>query len=283
MQSMLDIKRRIKSVQNTQKITKVMKMVAAAKLKKAQQRAEGTKPFFEKTRTIFQDVVKATNELSHPLLISRGGEQSGYIVLTSDQGFAGSYNARMINKVVNHIEDKAATSLITIGRKGRDYFKRRDYHLISEYLKMEDYPDFITAQKITAEVIQFYEAEVFDRVYLCYMCFQSALTQIPTIIPLLPIEPEESTPEERSVEYIYEPSAGEVLDWIVPKYMENIIYSALLEAKASEFGARMIAMDSATDNAEEMIEKLTLSYNQARQAAITTEISEVISGAEALK
>lgn len=283
MQSMLDIKRRIKSVQNTQKITKVMKMVAAAKLKKAQLRAEGTKPFFEKTRTIFQHVVEAANDLSHPLLINRGGDKIGYIVLTSDQGFAGSYNARLITQVGQHIEDKETTSLITIGRKGRDYFKRRNYNLISEYLKMEDYPNFITAQKITEEVIQFYEAEVFDRVYLCYMCFQSALTQIPTIIPLLPIEPEKREREGRPVEYIYEPSAGEVLDWIVPKYMENIIYSALLEAKASEFGARMIAMDSATENAEEMIEKLTLSYNQARQAAITTEITEVISGAEALK
>ncbi len=283
MQSMRDIKRRIRSVQNTQKITRAMKMVAAAKLKKAQERAEGARTFFEKTRSIFHNVVGAATDLTHPLLVNRGGENVGYIIVTADRGLAGGYNVRMINEVVQHIEDKDNTSLITIGRKGRDYFSRRKYNIVSEYIGIEDNPEFTTAQKISQEVIQLHETAVFDRVYLCYMRFQSALTQIPTIVPLLPIEPEETEHEGRKVEYIYEPSAGEVLDWIVPKYMENIIYSALLEAKASEFGARMTAMDSATENAEEIVDKLTLKYNRARQAAITTEISEIIGGAEALK
>lgn len=282
MQSMRDIRRRIKSVENTQKITRAMKMVAAAKLKRAQERAEGARAFSDKTREIFINVAGAAVDGSHPLLVAREGEKVGYIVLTSDRGLAGGYNVKLLNEVVPHIQNKSKTSLITIGRKGRDYFRRRGYNIISEYLAIDDAPGITLAQKIAKEVIHLYEAEVVDKVYLCFMKFRTALTQIPTILPLLPIVPEEST-EERKTEYIYEPSAAEVLDWILPKYLENIIFSALLEAKASEFGARMNAMDSATENAQEMIEKLVLSYNRARQAAITTEISEIVGGAEALK
>ncbi|WP_335876896.1 ATP synthase F1 subunit gamma [Anoxybacter fermentans] len=279
---MRDIKRRIRSVQNTQKITRAMKMVAAAKLRRAQERAEGARTFFEATRSIFKNVANAVLDETHPLLVDRGGKKVGYLVITADRGLAGGYNVKMNNEVEQHIEDKSKTSLITVGRKGRDYFKRRGYNIVSEYLGIEDYPDFRIAKKISAELIQLYEAEVFDRVYLGYMRFQSAMTQIPTIIPLLPVVPEKKE-EGRRIDYIYEPSAVEVLDWILPRYVENIIYSALLEAKASEFGARMTAMDNATENAQEMIDNLILSYNRARQAAITTEISEIVGGAEALK
>lgn len=280
---MRDIKRRIKSVQSTQKITRAMKMIAATKLKRAQQRAEGSRTFFETTRSIFQNVVGAAADLSHPLLATREGDKIGYVIITADRGLAGGYNARIINEIAAKIEgSKENSSLITIGRRGRDHFAKRNYNLISEYIGIEDHPYFSTAQKIAEELIQFYESEVFDRVYLGYMRFKSALTQIPTVVPILPIEADISS-DERRTEYIYEPSATEVLNWIVPKYLENIIYSALLEAKASEFGARMTAMDSATENAQEMIDKLVLSYNRARQSAITTEITEIIGGAEALK
>lgn len=282
MQSMRDIRRRIKSVENTQKITRAMKMVAAAKLKRAEERAKNARAFSDKTREIFINVAGASVDTSHSLLNAREGEKVGYIVLTSDRGLAGGYNVKLLNEVVPHIQNKSKTSLITIGRKGRDYFRRRGFNIISEYLAIDDAPGITLAQKIAKEVIHLYEAEVFDKVYLCFMKFKTTLTQVPTIWPLLPIVPEESA-EERKTEYIYEPSAAEVLDWILPKYLENIIFSALLEAKASEFGARMNAMDSATENAQEMIEKLVLSYNRARQAAITTEISEIVAGAEALK
>jgi F-type H+-transporting ATPase subunit gamma len=204
------------------------------------------------------------------------------IVITSDRGLAGGYNVRLLNETVQQIQDKSKTSFITIGRKGRDYLRRRGYNIISEYLAIGDAPAFALAQRIAQEVIHLYETEAVDRVDLCFMRFKSAMTQIPVVQPLLPIVPETGA-EERTTEYIYEPSVSEVLDWILPKYLENIIYSALLEAKASEFGAQMTAMESATDNAQEMIEKLVLSYNRARQAAITTEISEIVGGAEALK
>lgn len=284
MQSMRDIKRRIKSVQNTQKITRAMKMVAAAKLRRAQERAEGAREFFETTKSIFENVAEAVSDVTHPLLIDRGGEKVGYVVITADRGLAGGYNIKMINEVVDHIDDKENASILTIGRRGRDYFSRRGFDIVSEYIGVEDQPSFDTAQKIAQEVIQLYESGVFDRVYLSYTRFQTALTQFPSIVPILPIAPEKGEKAGGlKTEYIYEPSAGEVLDWILPKYLENIIYSALLEAKASEFGSRMTAMDSATENAQEMIDKLTLSYNRARQAAITTEISEIVGGAEALK
>lgn len=283
MQSMRDIKRRIKSVQNTQKITSAMKMVAAAKLKRAQERAEGARTFFEKTQAIFDNLANAVLDVTHPLLVDRGGDKVGYIMITADRGLAGGYNVRLINTVAEHIEDAENSSLIAVGRKGRDHFKRRGHNIVSEYIGIADYPTFDTAQKIAQEVIQLYNDGVFDKVYLGYMQFKSALTQTPAVVSLLPIVPETEEEKGHRTEYIYEPSADEVLDWILPKYLENIIYSALLEAKASEFGARMTAMDSATNNAEEMIEKLTLSYNRARQAAITTEISEIVGGAEALK
>lgn len=282
MQSMRDIRRRIKSVENTQKITRAMKMVAAANLRRAQERAEGARVFSEKTREVFQNVAGAATDVSHPFLVDRGGEKIAFILITSDRGLAGGYNVKVINEVVNKVENKAKTSLITIGRKGRDYFRRRGYNIISEYMGIEDHPTFATAQRIAREVIHLYESGVFDRVYIGYTKFKTALTQFPTVLPLLPIVPEKEEAGPKT-EYLYEPSAGEVLDWILPKYLENIIYSALLEAKASEFGSRMTAMDSATENAQEMIEKLVLSYNRARQAAITTEISEIVGGAEALK
>ncbi len=257
-------------------------MVAAAKLKRAQEKAEGSRAFYEKTRNIFENVAGAVIDTIHPLLVERDGDRVGYIIITADKGLAGGYNIKMINEVVQHIEDKEKASLFTIGRKGREFFNTRKYNVVSEYLGIDDNPDFSLAQKIAQEVIQLYEEDVFDRVILSFMRFKSALNQIPTLVPLLPIQPEQEGNVSK-IEYIYEPSASEVLDWILPKYVENLIYSALLEAKASEFGARMTAMDSATENAQEMIEKLTLTYNRARQAAITTEISEIISGAEALK
>lgn len=281
MQSMQDIKRRIKSVENTQKITRAMKMVAAAKLKRAQERAEGAKTFFQSTKSIFENVSNAVLDVTHPLLIDRGGKKVGYILITSDRGLAGGFSIKMSKEIEAHIEDKSNTSLLAIGRKGRDHFKRRDYNIVSEYIGIEDEPNFDTAQKIAQEIIQLYEDEVLDKVYLGFMSFKSALTQVPKIVPLLPVVPEEG--ENRKIDYIYEPDPKEVLDWVLPKFVENIIYSALLESKASEFGSRMTAMDSATENAEEMIDDLTLSFNRARQAEITTEITEIVGGAEALK
>ena len=285
METMRDIKRRINSIKNTQKITKAMKMVAAAKLKKSEEKAEAARPFFKKTKSILADVVRYTKDASeHPLFAELDGNKYLYIILSADRGLCGPYNAKVIDKLEKSISKDADIYLMTIGRKARDYFKRREYNIISEYLQLADYPDFSLARKIASEVISFYEEGIINKVTLIYTHYDSPLNQTVKAFSLLPVDMSEvEKKEENRVDYLYEPGPAEVLDLLLPKYVHNILYSALLESKASEFGSRMTAMDAATDNAGEIIDNLTLSYNRARQAAITKEITEIIGGAEALK
>ncbi|MFW6265933.1 MAG: ATP synthase F1 subunit gamma [Halanaerobiales bacterium] len=284
METMRDIKRRINSVQNTKKITRAMKMVAGAKLRRAQEKAENARPFFKKTRQILLDVEQYTRNAEHPLLDEREGNKNLYILVTGDRGLCGPYNSRVIDALKEEMGSEEEVKLLTIGQKGRDYFARRNYEIISEYIQIDDYPDFRFARKISNEVISLFKEEVVDSVNLVYTHFESALSQEVQIIPLLPVEaPEKREEDKTQVEYLYEPSPDEVLDIMLPQYVNNVLYAALLESKASEFGSRMTAMDSATENAAEMIDELTLSYNRARQAEITKEITEIVSGAEALK
>ena len=284
METMRDIKRRISSVQNTQKITRAMKMVAASKLRKAQEKAERARPFFNKTKKILSDVAHYTREIDeHPLIIEREGDRILYIVITADRGLCGPYNSRIIKRAEQELQAQEEAKLLAIGQKGRNYFHRRDVEIISEYLQLEDYPDFTFSRRITEEVISLYKEEVVDKVRLIYTHFDSPLSQTVVNMSLLPVEKPEEEEGEARVDYLYEPEPHQVLDVLLPQYINNLLYSAQLEAKASEFGSRMTAMDAATDNAEEMIEELTLSYNRARQAEITKEITEIVSGAEALK
>lgn len=288
MESMRDIKRRINSIKNTQKITNAMKMVAAAKLRRAQEKAEKARPFFNKTREIMSDVALYTNEFTeHPLFRENEGNRHLYIVINSDRGLCGAYNTRVIETAENDFANGDEISLIAIGRNARDYFKKRKYNIVSEYINIDDYPDFWFTKKIADEVISLFEEEIVDRVSLVYTHFNSVISQVAKVIPLLPLSKlkdfQDLFEKKKHSAYIYEPSPDEVFDILLPKYISNILYSTVLEAKASEFGAQMTAMDSATDNAEELIGKLTLLYNRARQAAITTEITEIVGGAEALK
>jgi len=300
METMRDIKRRINSVKNTQKITKAMKMVAAAKLRKSQDKAEAARPFFTKTRETLIGVARYTNEpTEHPLFQKKEGNRHLYIVINADRGLCGSYNIRVIDKVRELITSDEEVFLLTIGRNARDYFNKRGYNIISEYINIDDYPDYSFARKIAEEVISFFTGDIIDRVTLVYTHFHSAISQEVKTIELLPLLPPAGDDNQgpgmnewgtgrkgnskNQVDYLYEPSPDEVFDILLPQYINNILFSALLEAKASEFGARMTAMDAATDNAGELIDKLTLSYNRARQAAITKEISEIVGGAEALK
>jgi len=300
METMRDIKRRISSIKNTQKITRAMKMVAAAKLRKSQDKAEAARPFFSKTRESLIGVARYTNEpTEHPLLKKRDGKRNLFIVINADRGLCGSYNIRVIDKARELFKDGAEISLMAVGRNARDYFNKRGYNVISEYIDLEDYPDYYFARMIGKEIISFFTGDMVDRVSLIYTHFHSAISQEVNELKLLPLEPpeednsygsntaewrqREKSKQKKQVDYLYEPSPDEVFDAILPQYITNILYSALLEAKASEFGARMTAMDAATDNAGELIEKLTLSYNRARQAAITKEITEIVGGAEALK
>jgi len=283
MQTMRDIKRKINSVENTKKITRAMKLVAAAKLRKAQEGAEAAKPFFKKTRQALIDVTGRIEGDLHPLLEEREQvEKVGYIVITGDRGLCGPYNSRVLREVEEQTNNEDNIGVIAIGKKGRNYFRRNGVEIVSEYLHLDDNPSVRRAKDIAEEIIDFYQENVFDKVYLIYTQFNTVLDHDVKSIQLLPVQPDDIEEEGLQSEYIYEPSPGKVLDAIIPKYIRNIMYSALLEAKASEFASRMTAMDSATENAEEIIDDLTLSFNRARQAEITQEISEIAAGAEAL-
>ncbi|ADL13703.1 ATP synthase F1 subunit gamma [Acetohalobium arabaticum] len=289
MATMREIQRRINSVENTKKITRAMNMVASAKLQRAQESATAAKPFFEKTRQTLLGAFRRIREDVHPLLEKRDQmNRIGYIVITADRGLCGPYNTNVTRKVDEEVEDKSEVGMIAVGRNGRNHFKRNDLEIFSEYLDLEDKPSIGLAQNISNEASELYQDEVFDEVHLIYTQFNSVLSHEVKKLQLLPVEPQkiedkdEEEGEELNAGYLYEPSPGEVLDVILPKYLRNLIYGSLLEAKASEFAARMTAMDSATENAKEMIEDLTRSFNRARQAEITQEITEIAAGAEAL-
>lgn len=282
MAGVRDIRRRIRSVSNMQQITKAMKMVAAAKLRRAQEKVIASRPYAKQIQDVLSRLVQAQTEASHPLLEKRPVKKIGYILVTSDRGLCGGFNANLIRMTRTILEEQseAETGLVAVGRKGSDYFGRRKVEILSRFTGLGDNPDFNQARKITSEIIGLYTSGELDEVYLVYSKFISVLTQEPTLVKLLPIEPAE---ENSGSDYIFEPSPQEMLEKLLPNYLESQVFSALLESKASEQGARMTAMDSATENAKEMIDSLTLVMNRARQAAITKEISEIVGGAAALE
>jgi len=280
-----DIKRRIRSIKSTQKITKAMEMVAAAKLRRAQERVVASRPYSNKIHEVIGRLVKDVGDFDHPLLVTPGEGKIGFVVITGDRGLAGGYNVNILRLAQRYIDaQKDEAVIIALGKKGRDYFRYRGYHLLRDYINIGDIPTFIQARELAKELTELYKNGTLREVHLLFNEFVSPIQQKPTKVQLLPIETgagKGEGPEE--LEYIFEPSPGDVLGELLPRYVDIQVYHALLEAKASEHGARMTAMGNATDNAEEIIEKLTLSYNRARQAAITKEISEIVGGAEALK
>ncbi|WMT40705.1 ATP synthase F1 subunit gamma [Paenibacillus sp. D2_2] len=280
---MREIKRQIKSVQNTRQITKAMEMVASAKLRKAQETAQSSRPYVEKLREVVSSIATGSNGVSHPMLVSRPVKRTAYIVITSDGGLVGGYNANMLRTVTDFIKEKHASKdeygLFTIGRKGRDYLNRRNYPIVQDVTDLSDTPKFADIKSLAYAAVQGFEHEEYDEVYLCYSKFINAITQMPTVDRLLPFESVEH--HGATAEYEYEPSPEGVLEVLLPKYAETLIFAALLEGKASELGAKMTAMGSATKNATKMINELTLTYNRARQAAITQEITEIVAGANA--
>ncbi|MFZ3171005.1 MAG: ATP synthase F1 subunit gamma [Carboxydocellales bacterium] len=281
MPSMRDIKRRIKSVKSTQQITNAMKMVSAAKLRRAQERVIQARPFAKEITETLGRLVAVAKGTAHPLLEVREPKSIGYVVITADRGLCGGYNANIVRKANSEIKELGNVKLITVGRKSRDFFKRIGHPIKNEFVGLGDNITFSMAKDIANTVLELYTSGEFDEVYLVYTEFVSALTQKPTTIKLLPVQ----TPEQTGplLDYIYEPSPDAVLGVLLPKYVETTLFRALLESKASEQGARMTAMGSATDNARVMIDKLTLTFNRARQAAITREISEIVGGAAALE
>jgi F-type H+-transporting ATPase subunit gamma len=291
--SLKAIRKRIGSVKNTQKITKAMKMVAAARLRRAQQAITELRPYALKTLEVLSSVAaRAGDEEVHPLLARREPRKVLLVVLTSDRGLAGAFNAS-INRAAfrkwKELEAQGvAVSFAVIGKKGRDFFRRRNANVEFEFTGVFEALSVLKAGEIGRAIVAEYKTDGFDAVYLCYNEFKSAISQKVVLEPLVPITPmtvsgEGAVRTDGGVDFIYEPSKAALLDRLIPMYVEVEIFRALLESVASEHGARMTAMDNASKNAGEMIDRMTLVYNRARQAAITKELMEIIGGAEALK
>jgi len=280
--SVSDIKRRIRSVKNTQQITKAMEMVAAAKLRRTQGAVVSARPYSNKLEEVLSRLVASSPNLKDPLLEVREPKKIGFIIVAANKGLSGGYNANIIKSAVvsmaHHQEQEIG--ILAVGKKARDFFRKRNYKVEGEFIGISDIPKLAEAKELAEAVKAFYTEGIYDEVYMVYTQFITAMQHKPKTKKLLPIEtPREETGGES--DYIFDPSPQAVLNQILPLYLTNQVFSALTEAKASEHGATMTAMGSATDNAGEMIDKLTLFYNRARQAAITREISEIVGGANA--
>ncbi|RMH41295.1 MAG: ATP synthase F1 subunit gamma [Deltaproteobacteria bacterium] len=288
MPSLKAIRKRIGSVKNTQKITRAMKLVAAAKLRRAQDAIVAARPYAVELMNVIGDLAERTDRAAHPLLDPRdGGKRAHLVVLTSDRGLAGAFNANVCRRVEQWVREESGpyedVSLYAIGRKGNEYFKRRDYRLVGFEHAPTPQSALEASRELANRFIELYETNETDRVFLVYNEFKSAISQRVVVEQLLPVVPRPLPDDAPPTDFIYEPSKDELLAHVMPLYVQVEIYRSLLESVASELGARMSAMDSATRNATEMIGKLTLQYNRARQAAITKELLEIIGGAEALK
>ncbi len=287
MPNLSDIKRRIKSVKNTQQITKAMKMVSAAKLRKAQENIVAARPYAEKMHEMIASISsKLPAEESHPLFSAKEEGKVEVILITSDRGLCGGFNSTLIRLADKFMTEHGDRELVFnfIGKRGGEHFKKRGITIKRNMPIGNKAPGYELAAEIARDIIASYklEEEGTNEVYVVYSKFQSALVQIPTVQKILPMEPPESETEDLR-ELIFEPGPTEVLDSLLPKYVEGQVFRSLLESVASEHGARMTSMDSASKNASSMIDSLTLQYNRVRQAAITKELMEIISGSEALK
>lgn len=281
---MRDIRRRIRGISNTRQITKAMELVSSAKLRRARAKMEKSRPYYNTVYENIQSVLSNAENIKHPYLESRDVENSLYIVVTADRGLAGGYNTNIIRKVENKLRNKKDNSyLITVGLKGRDYFKRKGYNIAGEFVGITEEPSYAHGREIGKIAMDMYREKKVDEVILVFTKFITTISQDIVELKLLPSDDLKDNKAGKTTVVEYEPSPEEVLDYLIPKYIESVIYGALIESSASQQGARRTAMESATENADEMIEELQLSYNRARQAAITAEISEIVSGAEALK
>ncbi len=287
MATLKDIRRRISSIQNTQQITKAMKMVAAAKLRRAQESILETRPYTIKLQDVLGSLSLRTEPRAHPLLARREVRRVELMPISSDRGLCGGFNQNVFRATERFVRENQEIyeqiTLTTVGRKALEYFSRRNYSIRKHEVNIFGAQIYENASTIANEVIEAYTTEVFDEIYLVYNEFRSAISQRPVVVKLLPIDPIRVEPGYVVTSYIYEPSEEDILETLLPRYVVFQMYRAFLESQAGEHGARMTAMDAATNNAEEMLEKLTLNYNRARQAAITKELMDIIGGTEALK
>jgi len=285
MPNILDIRRRIRSVKNTQQITKAMKMVSAAKLRRAQERVMSARPYAQKILSVLNSLVTRSEGQTHPLLEDRGGERIQVVVITADKGLCGAFNSNIIKAAQNFIGENRHRQLTLncVGRKGRDFFRRGSLPLAHEAVNIFARLDYLHARQISATVMEEFSNKEVDAVYLVYNEFKSVIQQRIVVEQLLPIQKLAPSEEASLIDYIYEQPAGEIFSSLIPKHVEVQVYRALLESAAAEHGARMTAMDAATNNAVDLIDSLTLTMNRARQAGITKEIIEIVGGAAALE
>ena len=272
-------------MKNTAQITKAMEMVAVSKLRKVQAAVQQAKPYIAKMEEMLADLAPSARFVKHPLLETRPVKRTGYLVITSDRGLAGPYNSQLLRKLHNELRHADPTKyvLYVIGRKGRDFFKRNNYAIANEITGMEDTPRYVTIAPVAQEIVNAYANQEFDELYFVYNEFVNMVTQRPLIKKVLPLSKDRGGQAGPRPNYLFEPDEEAVMQRLLPKYAESLLYQAVLDAKAGEHAARMTAMNNANEAAIDMIDDLTLALNRARQAAITTQIVEVVSGAQALQ
>lgn len=283
MASLRDIRRRIRSVRNTAQITRAMQMVAASRMRRAQQQVLASRPYSDALRTMIGELSqqRADPSLVHPLLEVRPEQHRGFVVFTSDRGLAGPLNTNVLRSATEHLlASPGDAQLVTVGRKGQDFFARRGRRIAATFTGLGERTDYNDIIPVARVIIDAYVAGSVDSVYVVFPRFVSTLNQAPTVIRLLPLRSFDE--EGTALEFIIEPSPEVILQALLPRYIEMLLYQTLLETTASEHSARMVAMRNATENAQEIVEALTLTYNKARQAAITKEITEISTAAEAL-
>ncbi len=280
---MRDIKRRKASVESTGQITKAMKLVSTVKLQKAKSKAESNKPYFQMLYSTMCSILARTSNVLHPYLVTNGSPKKAVIAITSNRGLAGGYNNNIVKEITNKISPEKGV-IYAVGHKGYEGLARKGYNIVEDLSEIIDEPMYKDAISVSNTVLESYIKGEVGEIYIAYTNFKNTVTHEPKLIKLLPIELDEIPMEEEKelVPMNFEPEVEEALDVIVPKYMNNIIYGAFVEAIASENGARMQAMDSATSNAEDMIADLSLKYNRARQGSITQELTEIVAGAQAI-
>ena len=283
MATLLDIRRRIRSVKSTQQITRAMKMVAAARLRRAQDSIFNARPYANQMLTLLESLAARTEQRAHPLLAERPIKRVLLVLITADRGLCGAFNANLIRAAQDYLEEHGGSevSMIAVGRKGRDAFRRHALGLVAEHINLFAHVEFSHAGQIAKEIIDLYTQQKVDAVDFVYNEFKSIMTQRVRVERYLPIKPVQPAEGEVLIDYIYEQPAAEILNALLPRYVEIEVYRALLESRAAELAAQMTAMDAATNNAAELIDSLTLHLNRVRQAAITREIIEVVSGAAA--
>lgn len=286
MASMRDIKRRKGSIQSTQQITKAMKLVSTVKLQRAKINAERSKAYFDCMYETVQNMISQTGNIDHKFLRAGETEKKAVVVITSNRGLAGGYNSNVVKLITKGEFSKEDLDIYAIGKKGKDSLARNGYHIVEDNADIIEEPTYCEAMQLAKRLLESYAKGEIGEIYLAYTRFKNTVSHEPVLMKLLPVEVEQNHLEEEAqgsrALMGFEPEGDEALDLIIPKYVTSLIYGALIESVASENGARMQAMDSATSNAEEMIDDLTLKFNRARQGSITQELTEIIAGAEAI-